>query len=150
MVTHRKLTAKKYLLGEQDWHDRKSTQYKRFYTILAIISIVITSFIPFTSLFMDDFPSARYIVALMGSLITIVSTINATFKWHEKWIDYRVTAEILKYHRCLYETRSSPYNGPDADKILIESVNTTVDSNKWKSRELKNKQEPHLTQDTNN
>lgn len=136
-----KNTAENYLLGYLEYYDKKSISYKKWYSILVVLDIVISAFIPFTTLFIDDFSSTKYIVAFMGSVVTIVSAFKTTFGFHKNWVEYRTTAEILKYHKYLFETQSSPYCEENKEELLILNVNSIVvkENRNWRSFELNNK-----------
>lgn len=138
ITTHRKCSAENYLLEYLEYYDEKSISCKRWYTVLIIIDTVISAFIPFSTLFIDIFTSAKYMVAFMGSIVTIVSVLNTTFGYHKNWVEYRTAAEILKYHMCLFETESSPYNSENRQELLISNVNSIVgkENRAWRSLEL--------------
>lgn len=137
-----------YLTEALEFYDSKSILYKKWYTVLVTLDIITSALIPFITLFFDKFHAARYIVALMGSFITIISTFKATFRFHEKWIDYRSTAETLKYHKYLFETESSPYKGEGKVELLISNIHLIVDkeNKNWRSVELNNKRKPFENQ----
>lgn len=127
-----------YLNNSLKYYDRKSISCKKWYMALILVEIILSALIPFTTLFFNSFPLAKYIVALTGSVITIASSCRAKFSFQEEWIQYRTASEILKYHRTLYNTSSPPYNNKDKDELLIYKVNEIcMDENKsWKSMKL--------------
>ena len=137
--------AKAYLMQTLEWYDKKSILYKRWYTTLIVLNIITSALIPFVTLFMDIFSITRYIVALMGSIVTIISTFKATFGFHEKWVWYRSTTEILRYHKYLFETECAPYKGEDKNQLLVSNVYSIVnkENRKWKSVELNIKETSH-------
>ncbi|WP_286908750.1 DUF4231 domain-containing protein [Clostridium sp. UBA1652] len=140
MSESNKNSAKKYLIDNYSYYDTKSVLYKRWYSFLTALDIFIASTIPFTTLFIDSFFWIKYAIALMGSITAILSSLKATFAFHKNWIEYRSTAEILKFHQYLYETKSSPYNQKNRDEILILNIHAIVEveNNNWKSFLLKN------------
>ena len=77
----------------------------------------------------------------MASLITIASSIKTTFGFHKNWVEYRTTAEILKYHKYLFETKSAPYKGENKVELLISNVNSIVEkeNRSWRTIELESK-----------
>jgi len=131
-------SAENYLYEYLKYYDHKSMSNKKWYTILVVLYTVISAFIPFTILFIDVYYPTKYIVAFMGSFITIVSAFKTTFGFHKNWVQYRTTTEILKYHKCLYETCSAPYNGANKGEQLISNVNSIVEkeNKNWRSIEL--------------
>lgn len=136
--------AEEYLLNHLEYYDNKSISCKKWHLTFVVLDTVISAFIPFTALFIDAFASTQYIIAFMGSVITIVSTLNTTLGFHKNWVEYRTTAEILKYYKYLYETSSSPYDGENKETLLISSTNSIIakENRNWRSIELNTKKNP--------
>ncbi|PKM51447.1 MAG: DUF4231 domain-containing protein [Firmicutes bacterium HGW-Firmicutes-7] len=136
-----KSIAENYLLDYLEYYDKKSISYKKWYSVLVVLDIVISAFIPFATLFIDNFSYTKYIVAFMGSVVTIVSAFKTTFGFHKNWVEYRTTAELLKYHKYLFETQSTPYCEENKGELLILNVNSIVikENRNWRSFELNNK-----------
>ena len=76
----------------------------------------------------------------MGAVIAIIESITKLFKWHENWIEYRTTCELLRYQKYLYLTKSAPYNTePETiDNIFVRNIENIISSenNKWKNINL--------------
>jgi hypothetical protein len=89
---------------------------------------------------MDSFRPTRYIIAFIGSVMTILAAVKANFRFHEKWLEYRSTAEILKYQIYLFETESKPYNRENKEELLLGNVYLIIkkENKSWKSTELNN------------
>ncbi len=147
MEKEKKDYAEEYLLNYLKYYDSRSISCKKWYLFFVVLDTVISAFIPFTALFIDTFAFTQYIIAFMGSVITIVSTLNTTFGFHKNWVEYRTTAEILKYHKYLYETDSSPYDGDNKEKLLISGINSIVEkeNRNWRSIELNTRKNPPQT-----
>ncbi len=130
--------AENYLNGNLTYYDEKSVLNKKRYTLLVVLDITLSALIPFTTLFIDIFSGAKYIVALMGSVITVVSAFNATFGYHKLWIEYRMVAEALKHQKDLYINSCNPYNCHNKGEILISIVNSILEkeNSNWRSTEL--------------
>ena len=60
-----------------------------------------------------------------------------TSNYHETWIQYRTTCELLKYHRYLYLTKSHPYNDSEEtiDNIFVRNIENIISSenDQWKA-----------------
>lgn len=93
-----------------------------WYILLVVLDIIVSAFIPFATLFIDNYSNTQYIVAFMGSIVTISSGILATFQFHRLWINYRFTTETLKAHRDLFEVNVYPYDGADKAQVLIKNI----------------------------
>lgn len=134
-------SAVEYLESNLNYYDTKAISNKKWYTTLIIIDTTISALIPFTTLFIDMFSTVKYLIAFMGSVATILSSLKAALGFHKNWIEYRTTEEMLKFHRYLYETNSSPYDTQEREKILISNVHTIVETENrhWRSALLNNK-----------
>jgi hypothetical protein len=141
MNNDNKYSAEEYLEKNYNYYDTKAILYKKIYTILIIADITISAFITFATLFIDISFSVKYIIAFMSSIITIISSLRVTFGFQKNWIEYRTTAEILKYHQYLYTTKSAPYDGENRESILISNVysNVKTENKNWRSSSLSNK-----------
>ncbi len=133
-----RLYARNYLYRNLNYYDKKAASNKKLYNLFIILEIVISAFIPFAALFNDVFFQTKYIVALMGSFITILSAFKTSFDLHKKWVEYRTMAEILEYHKRLYLIESAPYNKSNKHELLISNVNSIVEKENrtWRSVEL--------------
>ncbi len=144
MIKNKGQHAMQYLKDSLKYYDKKSISCKRWYTALISADVILSAFIPFATLFFDDYANTKFIVALMGSLVTIASSVRAKFAFQEDWVEYRTTTEILKYHRYLYDTLSPPYNKKNKDELLITKVNEIcMNENKcWRDMKLNNSKKP--------
>lgn len=119
--------AREFIVEEFDYYDKKSKKYKKCYISLMLIDIIVSALIPFVTLFMTNFTFTKYIVAFMGSVVTIVSGCLATFQVHELWVTYRITAEKLKHHKNLFELNVPPYDESDRSERLAINMYKIVD-----------------------
>ncbi len=132
------INAENYLDSYLAYYDAKSIKNKKRYTCLVLLDIIISAMIPFAALFIDVFGPAKYIVALMGSCITIATALNTTFGYHKLWIEYRTVAETLKHQKDLYINNCNPYNDDNKRELLLFVVNSILEkeNRNWKSIEL--------------
>lgn len=76
-------------------------------------------------------------VGLFGSIIAIIESITKLNKYHENWIEYRTTCELLRYHKNLFETHSYPYaiSEETVENLFVKNIENIISSenNKWKS-----------------
>ncbi len=132
------INAENYLNGYLDYYEGKSILNKKRYSAFVVLNIVISALIPFATLFIDVYIPAKYIVAMMGSTITIISALNSTFGYHKHWIEYRTVAESLKHQKVLYMNNCYPYNVENKGELLILMINSILEleNRNWKSIEL--------------
>ncbi len=106
------------------WYSSKSSLCQHRYKTLRLIEIIAAAFIPLLSGM--DVLNGRWIIGSLGMLIAISAATGSLFKYHENWIQYRATSEALKHEKYLYLGRTSPYDGDDCFKILVQRVEALI------------------------
>lgn len=118
------------------WYDNKSTSCQNKYKLTQTIEIILAALIPLLSAYSKDCMLIAIIVGVLGSAIAIIESLTKLYKWHENWIEYRTTCELLKYQKHLFETKSAPYNTePESvENIFVRNIENIISSenNKWK------------------
>ena len=124
------------LNNQIQWYSPKSQHAQKMYKIFQVTEIIIAAAIPLLSGYATDCITIAIIVGILGAIIAIIETISKLFKWHENWIEYRTTCELLKYHKYLYLTQSSPYNPTEEtiDNLFVKNIEDIISSenNQWK------------------
>lgn len=134
------MNIEKYLKERVDdqiaWYDDKSNKCQRKYKISQTIEIILAALIPLLSAYTKNCTAIAVIVGIIGSIIAIIESLTKLYKWHENWIEYRTTCELLRYQKSLYQTRSAPYNtGKETvDNIFVKNIENIISSenSKWK------------------
>ena len=76
------------------------------------------------------------IVGILGAALAVIQSITKLNSYHENWIQYRTTCELLKYHKFLYLTQTSPYNTSEEtiENLFIRNVEDIISSenSQWK------------------
>lgn len=124
------------------WYDKKSIYCQKMYKRMQIAEIVLAALIPLLSAYSENCAIA-IVVGLFGSAIAITESISKLNKYHENWIEYRTTCELLRYQKYLYETHSSPYNQEEEtiENLFVRNIENIISSenNKWKLTNLEEK-----------
>lgn len=119
------------------WYDKKSVTCQRWYKVFQAIEIFIAASIPVLSGYASKYGVIPLIIGIEGAIITIVESITRLYKFHENWIEYRTTCELLRYQKHLYLTGSAPYNTePESiENIFVRNIENIISSenNKWKA-----------------
>ena len=120
------MTLEDYLKNRVDdqihWYEMKAARNKKYYLVSNSMIIIFSALMPlFAGLKNDEMPELGYILAVLGVLTAIVTALSALFKFHEKWANYRITAESLRREKILLKTGCSPYDG--GNKTLHILVN---------------------------
>lgn len=120
-----------------EWYDKKSIRAQKIYKRLQVIEIIVASSIPILSGYAISNRCIALIIGICGSLIAVIESISKLNKYHENWIEYRSTCELLIYQKHLYLTESFPYNKEDEtlENIFVKNIENIISSenNKWKN-----------------
>lgn len=120
-----------------NWYDKKSVSCQKKYKNAQVAEIILAALIPLLSAYAKDYTCIAFIVGLLGAVIAILQSITKLFKWHENWIEYRTTCELLRYQKYLFITKSAPYNSEpeDINNLFVRNIENIISSenNKWKS-----------------
>lgn len=119
-----------------DWYDGKSISCQNKYKLTQTIEIVLASLIPLLSAYSKNCIVIAILVGTLGAAIAIIESLTKLYKWHENWIEYRTTCELLRYQKYLFITKSAPYNTePESvENIFVRNIENIISSenNKWK------------------
>ena len=95
------LEIKDYIRDRVDdqitWYDKKSQTAQKHYKRIQIIEIIASAAIPIIVPYAQSGNAISILVAILGALIAILEAVCRLYKYHENWIQYRTTAELLKY-----------------------------------------------------
>lgn len=126
-----------------NWYDSNSKKSQKYYKRFQITEIILASLIPL----MAGYANITFwavIIGLFGSMIAIIEAVTKLYKFHENWIQYRSTCELLKYQKHLYLTSSFPYNKSDEtiDNTFVNNIENIISSenNQWKNINTINKE----------
>lgn len=132
-----------------NWYDKKSKKAQRWYKIIQIIEIISAAAIPILVPYVETGNWASLTVAILGGLIAVLEAFCRLCKFHENWIQYRTTAELLKYHKYLYQTKSAPYNdqAETVENVFVRTIEAIISSenNTWKALNTNTKREADET-----
>lgn len=118
------------------WYDKKSLLCQKRYKLIQIVEIILAAIIPLLSGYCNTF-LISIIVGIFGIIITILESLTKIFNYHENWIQYRTTCELLKYQKYVFLTKSSPYNTTNetVENMFVKNIEQIISSenNQWKS-----------------
>ena len=131
-----KFYIKTRIIEQINWYDKKSIHNQKVYKSLSIVSIILSGVIPILTLFTDFCWWAKVIVAVCGSMLTGISSINIVCNYKELWNRYRVNCEVLKSYLYLYITKQGIYkdltNEQAFNQLVIASEKKFVEEfNEW-------------------
>lgn len=118
------------------WYDEKSKNAQKYYKAYQIVEIILATLIPLLAGYSQSYKQITFIIGLFGAVIAIIESITKLYKFHENWIQYRTTCEMLRYQKYLYLTRSAPYNSKDetVDNVFVRTIENIIsaENNQWK------------------
>ena len=133
------------------WYDEKSIHAQKRYKQFQITEIILAACIPLLSGYSNKSTSIAFIIGIFGAAIAIIESITKLNKYHENWIQYRATCELLRYQKSLYLTKSFPYNPVDEtiDNVFVKNIENIIsaENNQWK---MTNTMEERNTSDAAN
>ena len=119
------------------WYSQKSGDAQKKYKCFQTIEIIFAAAIPLLSGYTTKCSIIAVIVGILGAIIAIIESVSKLNNYHETWIQYRTTCELLKYHKHLYLTKSHPYNDSEEtiDNIFVKNIENIISSenDQWKS-----------------
>lgn len=103
------------------WYIERAVRYKNYFCFFSVITIVLPSFITIiNTVLMPEEQAALAINAI--TVCSVISSFSAAiltlFKFQEKWILYRSTAEEIKKELSLYQ--AGRQKDKDIEKLIIK------------------------------
>lgn len=112
-----------------NWYSNKSSTNQKWYKRLKYLDNFLALIVVPLSYYSDSCWWFKYAGVAAGIVIAFSNFLQSINKYHENWIQYRSTAEILKHERYLYLTRSGSYaNSPNAFNELVERCESIISS----------------------
>lgn len=104
-----------------DWYDKKASINQNRYKRLQLMAIIFGASIPLlTAISFKEFETLfRFIIALLGSAIAVVSGVLSLNKYQENWVKYRSCAEVLRREKYHYLTSTGNYTVDNADRDAL-------------------------------
>lgn len=130
----------KYRLDDQiNWYDNKAASAQRWYKVYQVAELIIAALIPLLSGYAASSTLIAVIIGVGGALITLIEGICKLFRFHENWIEYRSTCELLRHEKYLYEMRAFPYCKEESyEQMFVKNVESLIsaESSKWKTNNV--------------
>ena len=113
-----------------NWYDKNAIKYKKYHNMTEITTILMSTSIPFLAGFIGINRDLLILVfSILGFAITLLTSISSFLKFHEKWQEYRTTAETLKHEKFLFEYSSGVYKDiENPEQLLVERVESLISS----------------------
>ena len=108
------------------WYSKKSAVNKSWHYRLQILQFILGALITLSIAFETGSGAMRILVPSLGAAVTLVTGLLGVYKFHEKWIEYRTTAETLKHEKYLFLAQAVPYDVEKPLPLLVERVEKLI------------------------
>jgi hypothetical protein len=108
------------------WYASESRKNKRWYLILRLTTILLSTSLPFLTNYLSEFTQIKYIIAFIGVAITFVEGLQSLYKFNDNWILYRRVAENIKQEKIFYLTKSGVYKNNGTLQHLVDNAETLM------------------------
>jgi hypothetical protein len=127
------------------FYDDRAKSSKRYYRILSIYLIVVSSLLTLLVAFSQNDLYCRIISAALSATIAIATGLLAHLKCQENWLSYRKSWDALERERRFYETGTSVYyDAEDKDILFVERVEAILsqEGTEFYARHANNRDKP--------
>ena len=116
------------------WYDRRSGENQRWFRWLKLLELAVAASLPVVA----GIGSPVWVTGGLAAVVVVLEGAQHLFQFHEHWISYRSTAEMLKHERYLYLAQAGPYGGEDRRSQLATRTEALVSREhaKWVSSQL--------------
>ena len=125
----------KRLEDQLNWYEAKSAINKKKYQRCQMLLLIFAGLITLSALIDNDGPYGRWLIAVpvLGALIALITGLVRIYKFQENWTAYRTAAELLKFEKFMYLTKTKPYDGDNAFQVLVQRVEGLIskENSQW-------------------
>ena len=118
-----------------NWYERKSAINKKIYQRCQFLLLIFAGLITLSAFIKPDGDHKEWLITvpILGALIALITGVVKIYKFQENWTAYRSTAELLKFEKFMFMTKTQPYNGPDAFNVLVQRVEGLIskENSQW-------------------
>lgn len=116
------------------WMEGKSAYNQKKYKQYKVAEIITAAAIPFLAGVQDEKNKLAIVIGLLGVVLVVLNGLQQLYKYHENWINYRTTVEILQREKILFETKTGPYSEAGAFTLFVQNFEALLaNENKvWK------------------
>lgn len=112
------------------WYDKNSLKNKNYYEIFQGALIIFSAITPvLIAIQMDPIISSylKWFPIFTSVFVAILASILKTFKYQEKWLNYRTISETLKKEIHFYNGNIDDYDGvEDKEALFIGRVESII------------------------
>lgn len=125
--------------GQIDWYDKKAAEAQRWYKRFQVMELIVAAIIPLLSGYAVGCKPIAVVIGIGGAIITLIEGICKLYRFHENWIEYRSTCELLRHEKYLYQMKAFPYCKEEGyDQLFVKNVEALIssESSRWKTNNV--------------
>ncbi|MEM6534616.1 MAG: DUF4231 domain-containing protein [Pseudomonadota bacterium] len=118
----------------QGWYDARAQTYKRAYRRIRYTQLIASTLIvalssgtliagDLTLLGLDIDQISRVLIVIFGLIVTIVTSLENTFRPKDLWRTYRMTEQVLQSEKLAFLARQKGYSGLSDDDAFSQFFN---------------------------
>lgn len=111
--------------GQIKWLSRESSKNQRWFKQLRAAEIVMGCSIAYL-VSLAELAPVQVLTGAMGVAVAAIGGLLSLYRFQEKWVEYRVTAENLKREKFFFLTGTAPYDMNDKFQTLVTRVETIL------------------------
>ena len=114
------------------WLSSASSKNQQWFKNLRAAEIVMGCAIAYLVSHADLMP-VQVLAGAMGVAVATIGGLLSLYRFQEKWVEYRVTAENLKREKFFFLTGTAPYDADDRFQTLVMRVEAilAVENMQW-------------------
>lgn len=130
------MNANDYMMERVDdqikWLSRESSKNQRWFKQLRAAEIVMGCSIAYLVSHSELVP-VQVLTGAIGVAVAAISGLLSLYRFQEKWVEYRITAENLKREKFFYLTGTAPYDVNNKLQTLVTRVEAilAVENMQW-------------------
>ena len=102
------------------WYSKKSSINKKYFNRYKWIELSIGCCITIATYYSNDYNYLRILTIFLSSILVVIVALHGLHNFHENWIEYRKTAELLKNEKYTYLYKAGVYkNLSDEDRFIL-------------------------------
>ncbi len=120
---------KERLQDQLDYHSKASKENKNKFYSFQFLIILTGALIPIVNVVSPAGDALRLISSILGGIIVVATSLLQLHKYHENWITFRSTQELLKREKFLYLNDAGNYANIESEtkkRLLVENIESIV------------------------
>lgn len=123
------------------YYDTRARSNKRRYYLCAVYILAVSAAVGPSALLVKNY--GHLIAVILSPTVTVVAAISGLFKFHENWLGFRSTWDLLKSELYLHDARVGSYQeAEDRNRMFVQRIESALSSEslEWLRRHASDRQ----------